>query len=55
MAFPAAAARFEKVRIWETKNNIFEEAAPVVDGAAAVDPHPAFASLHLAKRKVPVA
>lgn len=27
-AFAGSAARFEKVRIWETRNNIFEEFAP---------------------------
>lgn len=28
IAFPGEAARFEKVRIWETRNNIFEMFAP---------------------------
>jgi 6-pyruvoyltetrahydropterin/6-carboxytetrahydropterin synthase len=28
LAFPGVPAQVEKVRIWETKNNIFEEVAP---------------------------
>lgn len=34
LAFPGLDARFEKVRIWETKNNIFEEAAAMSSGIA---------------------
>jgi 6-pyruvoyltetrahydropterin/6-carboxytetrahydropterin synthase len=50
--FPGLDARFEKVRIWETRNNIFEEFAPLTDGDSSSHPHAAFASVSQAGRKV---
>jgi 6-pyruvoyl-tetrahydropterin synthase len=51
-SFPGAGARFEKVRIWETKNNIFEEFAPSAASESASHPQAALASVGPAGRKV---
>lgn len=50
--FPGHAARFEKVRIWETRNNIFEEAAPAPGEAAANEMREALAVDRNAGKKV---
>lgn len=50
--FPAGAGRFEKVRIWETRNNIFEEAAPAPGEAASREIKTALAMDHNAGKKV---
>lgn len=50
--FPGHAARFEKVRIWETRNNIFEEAAPASEESASLERETAVAMDGKAGKKV---